>query len=789
MKTKRLAIAILAIMFTVCAAVALIPTRTANAKAEAQIGLELIEHGDFEDLGIENDAVLTSEPGVGNGAFKGFGLLNNEMGRHGQFAVENGNTYLKFGMYGGFTGSDVVLQVPAVKFDTIGKGVYEISLDVKPSDTVLEKCFYLRMQGGPAEAYNTYIIDFQDNNDAFDSAKTTESWNSAKEKAVAKEDGWYRVTLSVKMNDESLLAGRTLWFMAGIRNMTEADYFMIDNLSMKKVSEIETQPPVDKDELVLHGTFEGLLDGEETHTLENQAYFGMLGWGPSGEFAVDPDDETNTIFKLGMDYEGLLVNEHGNNTAIQFTGLNFYSLGEGIYTFEFDIKAFGDVVSKMGYIRTMVQPGDHNMVYLNGGYELTEWTAREWAAEVASMTATEKDGWFHFEQQIEISENNDNIACNMIWLMAGIIEPSADDYFAIDNVSFKKTGTIEERPIDDGSVEIPEEEQEELMADLKTTINEGEDKFYVDSTEVRNGWGAYSQQGLGNVVLEGDEAVLHMGYTPSSELVNEYGYNICGFYENDFNLTGPGHYTFTMEIKANGNVVENSTYFRTFLNPGDKTMAYLITQGTTDSTADWESSISRMEELGDGWYRYTRTFVVSNEKGNMTSDRFVIQMGYKADAIEQAEGDYYSIRKPSLKKVRSLPETRPVITSETEKTFDYAAPADMTFTLELNGNEIELVKNGIKSIGKDNFAYDEETKTLSIKKEYLSTLANGEYDFVLVTLGGNAEFKITVINKPVETSEDDPGTASCGSCSGSTGACGILGLALMAGAFIGKKRA
>ncbi|MBQ9481767.1 MAG: hypothetical protein IJU84_06360, partial [Clostridia bacterium] len=217
----------------------------------------------------------------------------------------------------------------------------------------------------------------------------------------------------------------------------------------------------------------------------------------------------------------------------------------------------------------------------------------------------------------------------------------------------------------------------------------------------------------------------------------------------------------------------------------------------------WNKSVEAMEDLGDGWYRYTRTIIVSTEKNNIGSDRVVFQLGYAENAVSAGdwENDYYLLKNISFKKTREITESRPKVTGATTATFDYTNKADVTFTVDLNGNDIELVKNETtqKSLGKagTNYNYDGETKTLTISKDYLATLDNGEYVLSMKTLGGNIDFTVTVTNKGAdqpETSDavsgkEDANSSSKKSCGGviEGSLFGLIGL--VACAFgLGKKR-
>ncbi|MBQ9481934.1 MAG: hypothetical protein IJU84_07215, partial [Clostridia bacterium] len=516
MKTKHFAIGLLAFVMAVCVGVSF-TSRHTNASADEGAALweEIISGGDFEGLGVEEGtpAVLTSEPGVGG--FKGFGLLGTDMGRHGEFVNEDDNTYLKFGAgYGGFTGNDYVLQIPAVTYDRIGLGTYLLSFDIKASETVVAKTFYLRVQGGPAEFKNHYIIPYVAP-DAINAEDRAEKWADLTSKMSALENGWYHYEAKYVIDgDADDLAGHTFWLMGGIAGATEDDYYGIDNLSFKRIGGVT--------EIFPNGDFESqIAEGEESAVL-NTAKNGIQGFGASGEFVKD--EKGNTYLKLGMDYEGAVVNDNGANTAIQMLGLDFTQLGSGKYVLNLDIKPCGDVGSKTHYFRTMLQPNDKDMVHFSD-FPVDTWDKAVWTAGDGSVRAfltPTTDGWYHFVQYYTITSDRDTYECTMLWLMLGLHDGTKDDYYAIDNISFSRYEEIIEGVIDDGSIEIPEEDQVEIFASLADVL--GDDESYRIGN-VRNGFGSYNTAGMpwGTVKHLGDDVVLQMGYEEDVTLLNEWG--------------------------------------------------------------------------------------------------------------------------------------------------------------------------------------------------------------------------------------------------------------------------
>ena len=121
-------------------------------------------------------------------------------------------------------------------------------------------------------------------------------------------------------------------------------------------------------------------------------------------------------------------------------------------------------------------------------------------------------------------------------------------------------------------------------------------------------------------------------------------------------------------------------------------------------------------------------------------------------------------------------------------TFDGSSPADFTATLALKGFKLSNVKmkGATKVLAKDNWSLSNDAFTL--KKEYLKTLENGDYTFVLTTLGGTCEFTVTVTNANANANAGATGGgAGCGGLITATSA--VLAGVLLAGAtLIFKKK-
>lgn len=96
--------------------------------------------------------------------------------------------------------------------------------------------------------------------------------------------------------------------------------------------------------------------------------------------------------------------------------------------------------------------------------------------------------------------------------------------------------------------------------------------------------------------------------------------------------------------------------------------------------------------------------------------------------------------------------------SPAEATFDLANPNDLKFAVELHDYNISSIKLNGTTISSSNYSLSEDEKTLTVKKEYLSTLAVGDHSFTLNTIAGSASFKVTVTGEVAPDTPETPTT-------------------------------
>jgi len=150
-------------------------------------------------------------------------------------------------------------------------------------------------------------------------------------------------------------------------------------------------------------------------------------------------------------------------------------------------------------------------------------------------------------------------------------------------------------------------------------------------------------------------------------------------------------------------------------------------------------------ELATGYTHVEMSFIVDFAFLNSTNSvRFLMQIPNDNDAL-------YIDNVELVRWVVESEDETPTISPATA-TFDYSAQADLAFTVDLKSYNISSIKLDGATVSSRNYSLD--GTTLTVSKDYLATLDNGDHVFTLNTLGGSATFTITVANhgtEPVET--------------------------------------
>lgn len=152
-------------------------------------------------------------------------------------------------------------------------------------------------------------------------------------------------------------------------------------------------------------------------------------------------------------------------------------------------------------------------------------------------------------------------------------------------------------------------------------------------------------------------------------------------------------------------------------------------------------------ELATGYTHVEMSYIVDFAFLNSTNSlRFLMQILNDNDSlfIDNVE---------LVRWVAATADETPTITPATAA-FDNKASADVAFTVDLKSYNISSIKLDGATVSSHNYALD--GTTLSVKKEYLATLENGDHVFTLNTLGGSVNFTITVSNHGTAPVDNPP---------------------------------
>ena len=108
----------------------------------------------------------------------------------------------------------------------------------------------------------------------------------------------------------------------------------------------------------------------------------------------------------------------------------------------------------------------------------------------------------------------------------------------------------------------------------------------------------------------------------------------------------------------------------------------------------------------------------------------------------------------------------PEVITGTNSSYDASNSQDVTITVELKDYNISNIKLNGATVAASHYSLSADKTTLTISKEYLATLANGEHIFTITTLGGTTTFKITVSNSTVSGGNTPGGTTPGGNTPG-----------------------
>ncbi len=165
------------------------------------------------------------------------------------------------------------------------------------------------------------------------------------------------------------------------------------------------------------------------------------------------------------------------------------------------------------------------------------------------------------------------------------------------------------------------------------------------------------------------------------------------------------------------------------LIPLDKTNA---PQTRGDGDYQWDV---QYQDLGEGWTRVTMDFVANNALLSYNSMRFLLPTD------KAQEGDAMYVDNVSL--VLWAQAEAPVYGGG-ELSFDKAKPADVFAMVDLQALDPQSISLNGTAVDAKYWSVNPAKDTITLSKDYLATLENGEQTFTVKTAGGECSFQVSI---------------------------------------------
>ncbi|MBQ8620967.1 MAG: hypothetical protein IJ422_01500 [Oscillospiraceae bacterium] len=167
-------------------------------------------------------------------------------------------------------------------------------------------------------------------------------------------------------------------------------------------------------------------------------------------------------------------------------------------------------------------------------------------------------------------------------------------------------------------------------------------------------------------------------------------------------------------------------------------------QTTGDGDYQWDVNYT---ELEDGWIRVELNFVANTALLSYNSMRFLLPTN------NAQEGDAMYVDNVSLV-LWAAPEAPENMS--TGLAFNKDKAADVFAMVNLQALDPESITCDGNAVDSQYWSINPAKDTITISKDYLATLENGEYTFTVTTAGGSCDFAVTV-SGGVDTTEPAPG--------------------------------
>ncbi len=151
------------------------------------------------------------------------------------------------------------------------------------------------------------------------------------------------------------------------------------------------------------------------------------------------------------------------------------------------------------------------------------------------------------------------------------------------------------------------------------------------------------------------------------------------------------------------------------------------------------------EDLGDGWVRVTMDFVANTALLSYNSMRFLLPTD------KAQEGDAMYIDNVSLV---LWAEAEAPVYGGGDLAFNKAKPADVYALVNLQALDPQSITLNGAAVDAKNWSINPAKDTITLSKDYLSTLENGKHTFTIKTAGGECSFDVTVSGEAANNNND-----------------------------------
>ena len=178
-------------------------------------------------------------------------------------------------------------------------------------------------------------------------------------------------------------------------------------------------------------------------------------------------------------------------------------------------------------------------------------------------------------------------------------------------------------------------------------------------------------------------------------------------------------------------------------------------QTSGDGDYQWDVKYTDLE---DGWIRVELNFVANTALLSYNSMRFLLPTNFAA------EGDALYVDNVSLV-LWAEPEA-PQAALGVDLTFDKAKPADIFALIDMKALDPTSIKVDGKELTSADWAINPGKDTITLKKDFLATLENGEHELTVTSMGGSCTVTLTVkgeaTNAPTEPGTSQPAADNTG---------------------------